>query len=324
MIDPRTSDALKAFLGGARPDPAGLDRFLLRGPEGEGRRRVPLAVSFHDFWPDFDRQDNFFVAVLAARFDVRVVETGADLAIVSVFGPRRPPADATRSLSFTGENLRPPLDLFDLAVSFDRIDDPRHLRLPLYAVHAWDHLRTGAVPYFCHPLLPPPVPTRAEFRERRFCAFLYRNPRGERRNAFFRRLSAERPVDSVGWHLNTTGSVVKEGWLAKIRTFARYRFAFAFENEAAPGYVTEKTLDCFQAGTIPLYWGAPDVAREINPASFVDVSRFADDEEAVETILDLESDYEAWCRVLRTPRYLGVPEFHFDVFHFAEWVERHL
>lgn len=323
MIDPRTRDALTEHLTGSTIDTAALDRFLLAGPERAAVRRR-LTISFHDFWPNFDRTHNFFTAVLGGRFDVTVVEDGADLAIVSVFGPRRCRERAWRSLYFTGENLRPPLDGFDMAVSFDRIEDPRHFRLPLYVVHAWEHVQQGAVPCFCHPLLPAPLPTLAAWRERKFCAFLYRNPRGERRNVFFHALSARRSVDAVGWHLNNTGSVVKDGWLAKIRVFARYRFSFAFENESEYGYVTEKILDGFQARTIPLYWGAPDVAREVNPGSFIDVSRFATDDEAIGRILDLDADHDAYCAVLATPPFLGVGEFHWDAFRLAEWVEGHL
>lgn len=39
---------------------------------------------------------------------------------------------------------------------------------------------------------------------------------------------------------------------------APYRFSVIVENERAPGYFTEKLIDCLSVGTIPIYWGCPD------------------------------------------------------------------
>jgi len=45
------------------------------------------------------------------------------------------------------------------------------------------------------------------------------------------------------------------------------------------GYVTEKIFDCLYAGTIPLYWGAPDIEVLIPPETYIDVRRFSSSEE---------------------------------------------
>ena len=39
-------------------------------------------------------------------------------------------------------------------------------------------------------------------------------------------------------------------------------------------WITEKIFDCFYAGTIPVYLGAPDVARWLPPECFIDMRRF--------------------------------------------------
>lgn len=57
---------------------------------------------------------------------------------------------------------------------------------------------------------------------------------------------------------NYRGPVVSKQW-----TLRNYRFALVFENQLQPGYVTEKLLDCFEAGTVPIYWGAPDVLSDV-------------------------------------------------------------
>src|SRR5450759_2028825 len=62
----------------------------------------------------------------------------------------------------------------------------------------------------------------------------------------------------------------------KVSTLANYRFALCFENTAFPGYVTEKIFDCFAAGCIPVYLGAPDIASMIPAGAFIDARDFSD------------------------------------------------
>jgi hypothetical protein len=55
----------------------------------------------------------------------------------------------------------------------------------------------------------------------------------------------------------------------KLETIRDYRFALCFENCRWPGYITEKIIDCFVAGTIPIYLGAPDIAEYIPEEFFI-------------------------------------------------------
>jgi hypothetical protein len=60
----------------------------------------------------------------------------------------------------------------------------------------------------------------------------------------------------------------------KLGTMCGYRFALAIENASFPGYISEKIFDCFFAGCIPVYYGAPDIERYIPSRTFVDLRRF--------------------------------------------------
>lgn len=64
--------------------------------------------------------------------------------------------------------------------------------------------------------------------------------------------------------------------LEKIPTLTEYQFALCFENTAFPGYVTEKIFDCFQAGCIPVYLGAPDITSVVPATAFIDARKFSD------------------------------------------------
>lgn len=41
-------------------------------------------------------------------------------------------------------------------------------------------------------------------------------------------------------------------------------FPIELENAQQETYFTEKILDCFATGTIPVYWGAPDIGDYFN------------------------------------------------------------
>jgi hypothetical protein len=40
-----------------------------------------------------------------------------------------------------------------------------------------------------------------------------------------------------------------------------YRYSFVFENDNYPSIFCEKLTDCFATGTIPVFWGTPDIGN---------------------------------------------------------------
>jgi hypothetical protein len=51
-----------------------------------------------------------------------------------------------------------------------------------------------------------------------------------------------------------------------------YMFSVAIENGQYETYFTEKILDCFATGTIPVYLGAPDIGNFFNKNGIIDLS----------------------------------------------------
>jgi hypothetical protein len=62
---------------------------------------------------------------------------------------------------------------------------------------------------------------------------------------------------------------------SKHLTLQDYRFCLAYENSIEPDYISEKLFDCFFAGIVPIYLGAPDVSRWIPSNTFIDKTHFA-------------------------------------------------
>ncbi len=50
----------------------------------------------------------------------------------------------------------------------------------------------------------------------------------------------------------------------KIDGLKDYRFSIAIENAREDAYFTEKLIDCFATGTIPIYWGCPCIGNFFN------------------------------------------------------------
>ena len=66
----------------------------------------------------------------------------------------------------------------------------------------------------------------------------------------------------------------------KIDVYGNYKFALTFENcDNATGYISEKILDAFLAGIVPVYWGAPNVHDHIPRECFIDATDFGNWEE---------------------------------------------
>ena len=48
------------------------------------------------------------------------------------------------------------------------------------------------------------------------------------------------------------------------------------EDAREPGYISEKLIDAFLCRTVPIYWGAPDIAEWFDPAGMILVDGEAD------------------------------------------------
>lgn len=86
--------------------------------------------------------------------------------------------------------------------------------------------------------------------------------------------------------------------LSKYQALSQYKFSICFENSVIDGYITEKIFDCFYAGTVPIYYGAPDINKYVNPKAFInfnDFSSIQDLEKYIENLSDFDcEEYKKW------------------------------
>ena len=78
----------------------------------------------------------------------------------------------------------------------------------------------------------------------------------------------------------------------KLETIKSYKFSMAFENEQGYNYITEKIYQPLVVGSIPIYWGAPNIDKLFNPKCFVNIDNFNSYEEAIAEIIKIDENEE--------------------------------
>jgi len=78
----------------------------------------------------------------------------------------------------------------------------------------------------------------------------------------------------------------------KLDGLKNYRYSIAMENSKHDFYFTEKLLDCFLTGTIPIYWGCPGISKFFNPQGMMNF----DTKEQLHKFLENANDSDYNCR----------------------------
>jgi alpha(1,3/1,4) fucosyltransferase len=248
-----------------------------------------LKLNFTDFWPGFNKFDNYFHDILQEHYDIKISED-PDFLICSCFGEEYKKFTCIR-IFYAGENVRPNLSRYDYAFSFDYASDSDNYRLPLYAwYNGYDLERKADLDF-----------DKIFSEKTEFCNFIYSNPRAKRRVDFFHKLSKYKKVDSAGKYLNNIGAPVVD----KLEFIKKYKFTIAFENSSYPGYTTEKIVEPFLSYSLPIYWGNPLVHRDFNTKSFLNAHDFKDDQALIDRIIELDNNDDLYLEYLKEPCFYG-------------------
>lgn len=247
----------------------------------------------------------FFKYVLSLRYDIQEDNINPDFLIFGdrVFGEKNLTFNRHKvtKIFFTGENQRPDSYDCNYAITFDHNIQPWHYRLPLYVIYMWSLEHVHKTGYSRNWIFKPIFTEKT-----RFCSFVVSNGSCNERNEFFKKLNEIKSVDSGGNFMNNINqSLVGEN--AKIKFLSTRKFNICFESMQHSGYVTEKLLHAFYAGTVPIYWGSPSVDVDFNPKSFINVNDFKTFDEAIEYVLEVDKDFKLY------NSYLEQPKFHSNV-----------
>lgn len=271
-----------------------------------------LKINFVDFWPNFNKTDNYFFHLLDSKYDVVIDEGDPDLLFFSVDYTKRRERDRYKNhrckkIFFTGENVPANFDIdsveyprysigkCDIAFTFEQIPDERNFRFPLWAFYTdWFNVgyREDRDPAYLVPLdhlTSTDNSSRvAAYRMRHsgFCNFVYSNESGERVK-ILEGIQEYKPVTCAGRLKNNTGILIRGrgDQIYKIDFISMFKFTIAAENSKGNGYVTEKILHPLSVGSIPIYWGSDMVTDDFNPDSFINANHLSVPEILEELIL---------------------------------------
>lgn len=269
-----------------------------------------LRVNFADMWKSFDFIDNVFVASLRNRYKLVLSET-PDVLFFSHFGDVHKSYKNVKKIYILTEPYtirRIDKQDYDYMIGYPYSWEGRFLHFNIYAPTDKRILDRAAF-------------TDISMCHRKFCNFVYSNDalgEGARiRQEFCIRLQEYRHVDCAGKVLNNMPYAVaqrndKNWWFDKIRFIGQYKFTIAFENSMLPGYTTEKLFDCFRAWTIPIYWGNPEIIRDVNSNAFINCNDYGNDFDAViQRVKEIDQDDDCYMNMLwQTPMR---EDYDFDV-----------
>jgi hypothetical protein len=255
-----------------------------------------IRIDFCDFYVGFNKTNNFFHNLLKQQYNVEICDK-PDFLIYSQDGDNHKMHNCVK-IYFTVENYAPDWNQCDYAFTCRYLEDPRHLRFPLYVWYGGPH-----------PLLKHKDNLDSIMAEKsRFCSFVVSNKslkKTQKRIEFFKTLTTRKQVDSAGSFLNNVGYSIPHGSGEKVKFLRSYKFNIAFENASIPGYTTEKLYEAMQARCIPIYWGNPRISEEFNTKSFLNYQDFASEEALIERILELDQDPAKYRAMMAEPYFVG-------------------
>ena len=272
-----------------------------------------INIAFADWWPDFVIQKNLITKALDGKIEYSIVSDpqSADFVFCSVFGHDYLNYSCPR-IVYTPENITPDFNRYDYGIGFDFLDfGDRYFRYPLYAAYKEAD---------CKKLQNAP-PSFEAATQRDFCCRVVSNGgiADPMRDTIFDALCRYKNVASGGRYRNNIGK--PEGVPDKGEFVSKFKFNLACENSSYPGYCTEKLLQAFAYGTVPIYWGDPDAGRYFNPKAFINANSFSSVEELVDYVKKVDEDDELYYRMLTEEKIIK-EEFKIEYMQeqFSKWL----
>ena len=84
----------------------------------------------------------------------------------------------------------------------------------------------------------------------------------------------------------------------KIEFLSQYKFSIAMENSDGDGYASEKIVDSFLAGTIPIYYGDYVLDEFINPKTYILVKGEKDIDKKIEYIKEIDTNEKLYNSIM--------------------------
>ena len=248
---------------------------------------IELNVDLEFTGPYFGESDDFKTPFLKRlqRFGYIKITKGHHLSNPKLSTGLQPRNNARKNIWFTGENERPPQGEWDGFLSFDsKLNKSKNVYLPLWMLTSTNLMKSTKRTFWEQE-----VPQISDLLKKR----ILKSPRKKFCCSFIGKTYAMRlhaleelsKISSVDVFGQSVRNVRKAPW----KDASKYKFCLCFENDIYPGYVTEKPLEAYIAGTVPLYFGY-DIEGYLNPKAMINLLDFSDITEWVKYVGKVHSN----------------------------------
>ena len=264
---------------------------ILRKKESIHKKKISLY--FEDFVPSFYTipQYKILKRLLRKKYKLSIKSDNPDYLFFDVHGCNHLNEKYKKSIkiAFFTENQIPDFNIIDYAIGQSHI-----IFLDRYFKR----------PYFLGFLFPFNIKYLKLIRKKvlnshkrtRFCAAVISNTywTDKFRLEFIKELNKYKFIDMGGKYKNNVGYVKN-----KIKFLSSYKFSIAMENTEANGYLSEKIIESFMSGTIPIYYGDYMADEYINPKSFILIRGKNDMLEKIDYIKKIDNNDELYKNIIR-------------------------
>ncbi len=161
------------------------------------------------------------------------------------------------------------------------VSDPRHIRVPhWYNVIDWRHeglpelgetKRFGRSISIDELMAPRSVNS---FKKREEAAVIFAGHLREPRGSIIEAVQKQMKVVGYGRAFDNKILNHNESGIQKQDILKKYKFNICPENSLGVGYYTEKVVEAYAAGCIPIYWSDHNVSHDFNEKSFINTAKY--------------------------------------------------
>jgi len=316
-------------------------RFSISDSEYTLMNKPILRLWFTDMWChgvyQFNPTDNYFTSLFSIAYEVQLDEVQPDLLVYSCFG-RNHLKYTCKKIFFSGENIQtnpsipvdPCYEECDLYLGKYPTGD-KNLYLPLWVIFVnWFSLFQPR-PLPSNPTYSIPLTSLLSdagqrslpgWNDRSDLLFINNNFIKNRVRLFLD-LDPHVNIDSFGSLFNNQDGCLRGHELDKHKLLLKYKTTIAMENSSFPGYNTEKIIQPYAAGCVPIYSGGLDTAI-FNSRAMVVADNFSRSS-LLQEVLRVISDPLYWESYIRQPLFVSnkLPEYLLPEYVLS-WVQNRL
>ena len=140
--------------------------------------------------------------------------------------------------------------------------------------------------------------TKTNWFNRDFVSYLYLHKRPLREKMFdLLSEKSSKKIPRLKGNERNTEFIMEEAVLIQ----KKYKFSISMEHSSHYDYITEKIMNAYLAGQIPIYWGCPNVNEYFNSKSFINLHDFSDLNEACDYIIHVNNNKKLALEYLNQP-----------------------